>query len=310
LAAPQEKELMVMAIKNLRLRMSVLLVAVALVASVPAFGGSAVIGSVAGSTNATLGGQALIPNTTIFSGDSLQVKDGVAVVAIGKTSRMVFGRETVASFLRESSEVTVLLSQGNISLYHPDDSVGLRVKAGEVTVVPGKGFKTLGDVAMVNGALVVTAKEGMLRVEGNGPAMEVAKGKTITVLPKAARATGAAAGAGAGAKIAGSTALSVGTLGAGVSASVLSGVAISRANDAKSAAQAANTTAVNAVAAANAAASQALAATTAANAATTAAKLATSTALVAGCSLNKLAFNLGFASPFTPPAGTTPPPGC
>jgi len=59
------------------------IVLVAALAVVPAFGGSAVVGSVAGSMNATLGGQALLPNTTVFSGDSLQVKDGAAVVVVG-----------------------------------------------------------------------------------------------------------------------------------------------------------------------------------------------------------------------------------
>src|SRR2546428_1911435 len=128
--------------------------------AVPLLGGSAVVGSVAGSMNATIGGQALLPNTTIFSGDSLQVNDGVAVVAIDNTSRMVFGRETTVSFLRGADEVTVLLSRGNLSMYHPEDGVGLRVKVGEVSIVPAQGFKTLGEVAMMDGSVLVTAKEG------------------------------------------------------------------------------------------------------------------------------------------------------
>jgi len=39
--------------------------------------------------NATVGGQGLLPNTTLFSGDSLQVKDGVAVVAPGSANGIV-----------------------------------------------------------------------------------------------------------------------------------------------------------------------------------------------------------------------------
>ncbi len=46
------------------------------------FAGSAVIGSVAGTMNAALGGHVLAPTATVFSGDSLQVSDDVAVVAI------------------------------------------------------------------------------------------------------------------------------------------------------------------------------------------------------------------------------------
>src|SRR5579872_1009950 len=147
----------------------------------PALAGSAAIGSVAGSSNAILSGQAVVPNTTVFSGDKLQVQEGVAVVAMGQGSRMVFGHETAASFLRDANNVTVLLGRGNVSLYHPAESEGLRVKVAGVTVEPAKGYKTLGEVAMLNGAVVVTAKQGMLQVEGQGWSEQVAEGKTITL---------------------------------------------------------------------------------------------------------------------------------
>lgn len=258
-----------MSSKNLKQRVSMFLLILGVVAVVPAFAGSAVIGSVAGSMNATVGGQALLPNTTIFSGDSLQVKDGAAVVAMGSGSRMVFGRDTVASFLRDSDEVTVLLGQGNVSMYHPDSNVALRVKVGDVSVMPAKGFKTLGDVAMVNGTVVVTAKEGLLRVEGNGPAVEVAKGKTITVLPKAAKApqggaAGAAGAAGGGLHIGALAGVQLGLAGLGTGFSV---AAAKKASDANSSAQAANSTAQSAVNAANDANDSAQAATAAAEAA-------------------------------------------
>jgi hypothetical protein len=275
--------------KSAKLRASLLLLVLAMVTSVPALAGSAVIGSVAGSLNATIGGQALVPNTTIFSGDSLAVKDGAAVVALGSGSRMVLGRETVASFLRESNEVTVLLSRGNVSMYQAEDRVGLRVKVGELTILPAKGYKTLGEVAMLNGAVVVTAKEGLLRVEGNGPAVEVVKGKTLTVTAKAARAPqGGAAGGASGA----STALQVGGLAASGVSAVLSGVAISRAGDAKDTAALAQTAAT--------------AATAAANEATTAAEAAQATANLAGCAVDDLA-PTQVPSPYTPPSGSSCP---
>ena len=297
-----------MASKDLRWRSASLLFLLGVLASVPAFAGSAVIGSVAGSTNATLGGQALLPNQTVFSGDSLQIKDGVAVVAVGNSSRMVFGKETVASFLRDTNDVTVLLSQGNVSLYHPNDSAALKVKAGTVTVVPANGFKTLGDIAMINGAVVVTSKEGLLRVNrGSGSAVDVAKGKTFTILPETARTPATGAGGGM-ARISSSSAISVASLGAGVLSAILGAVAISRANDARDAASAATSTAAQADA-------DAVAATSAAKAAGSAAGQAASNANTAGCALNKLNINLGnqfggnkFAvSPYTPPTGFTCP---
>jgi hypothetical protein len=271
---------------------ALMVLAAALVVALPMFAGSAIVGSVAGSMNATLGGQALVPNTTVFSGDSLQVKDGAAVVAVGPASRLVFGRETVASFLRDAGEVTVLLGQGNVSMYQGQASVGLRVKVGTVSVVPATGFKTLGEVAMVNGAVIVTAKEGKLRVEGNGPAVEVVKGKTITVNAKAARAPAPQGGAGAGVNAA--TALQVGSIAAGGTSAVMSGVAISRAGDARDAASAANSTAASAVGAAQDAQA-------AAEDATAAAEAAQATANDVGCALNAATANdPAFASPNQP----------
>ncbi|MGA2072331.1 MAG: hypothetical protein ABSH52_02410 [Terriglobia bacterium] len=139
--------------RNCIARFSLYLILLGLVAVAPVFAGSAVVGSVAGTMNATVGGQTLLPNTTLFSGDSLQVKDGVAVVALGNASRMVFGRDTVASFLRDSDEVTVLLGQGNVSVFHDVSGTPVRMKIGDVSVVPVSGFKTLGEVAMLNGTV-------------------------------------------------------------------------------------------------------------------------------------------------------------
>jgi len=273
---------------NKRMRTALLILAGMLVAVAPVWAGSAIIGSVAGSMNATMGGQALVPNTTVFSGDSLQVREGAAVVAVGRGSRLVFGRETVASFLREGVEVTVLLGQGNVSLYQGQAGVSLRVKVGTVTVAPTGGYKTLGEIAMVNGAVVVTAKEGKLRVEGNGPAVEVIKGKTITLKAREARAP---QGAGSGAaSISGATALQVGSVAGSAVSSVMGGVAISRAGDARDAAAAATATAASATAAANEATAAAEAAGAASNA--------------AGCALNVIAVEeLGLASVYEPPSG-------
>ena len=272
-----------------KMRNVLLILAIVLVAVGPVYGGSAIIGSVAGSMNATIDGQALMPRTTIFSGDSLQVKEGAAVVAVGSGSRLVLGRETVASFLREGTEVTVLLGQGNVSVYQGQAGVSLRVKVGSVTVQPTGEFKTLGEVAMLNGAVVVTAKEGKLRVEGNGAAQEVVKGKTVTVATRPARAPQGGAASGA-AGVSASTAMQVGSVAAGGTSAVLSGVAISRAADARNAAAGANATAASAVSAANDATDAANAAADAANA--------------AGCAIDAVFPDVDGASPYTPPSGS------
>jgi len=296
--------------KNLAQRQFLWVVLMACLAVSPALAGSAVIGSVSGSINATIDGQAILPNTTIASGDSLHVRDGVAVLAVGNSgSRMVFGRETVVSFLRESSDVTAILSEGSVSLFKTGDDLALRVKAANVVVEPAKGFKSLGEVAMANGALVITTKEGSLQVVSGGSAVDVPKGKVITVSlnpqaqgQKAGKAAGKTAGKAAGhaAGVSTQTALEVTTVATGGISSVLSGVAMSRAGDAKTEADTATTDA-------NSAAS-------AADSATNAANTALATANSAGCAVNSVwtglgasGLNLGSASPYTPPSGSTCP---
>jgi len=274
-------------------RFSLYLILLGMVAVAPVFAGSAVVGSVAGTMNATVGGQTLLPNTTLFSGDSLQVKDGVAVVALGNASRMVFGRDTVASFLRDSDEVTVLLDQGNVSVFHDVSGSSVRMKIGDVSVVPVSGFKTLGEVAMLNGTVIVTAKDGALRVdEGNGKVVNVAKGKTLTVTPqmKAPQGGGSAGRCCGGG---GGGIWPIVATGAAGAAAILAGVAVSRSGNA-------NTNA-------SSAASEAAAAAAAAAAATSAASAATSTANSVGCALNVLANNEGEPSPYSPPSGYTCP---
>jgi hypothetical protein len=284
-----------MSSKSTYRRLALCLILAGLVATVPAFAGSAVIGSVAGSMNATVGGQTLLPNTTLFSGDNLQVKDGVAVVALGSTSRLAFGRDTVASFLRDYDQVSVLLSQGSVSVFHAEDGDPIRVKVGDVTVVPVSGFRTFGEVAMLDGAVVVTTKQGMLRVEGNGPAVNVVQGKTITVAPKlGAPQPGGPAPAG-GSHVSGEKLLEVVDIIVSAGALITGAWALSKSSDASSNALSAESAAAAAASSAAAAASEAAAALSAANAAT----------IAAGCALNAEENEQGQASSYTPPTGVS-----
>jgi len=206
----------------------------------PVLAASAVVGSVAGSLNTTMGGRALEPNTTLFSGDSLQVKDGAAVIALEAGSRMVFGRQTTAKFQREADAVTVTLNEGNVSIYHPQAGTAVRVKVGELVIEPGKGYTTEGDVAMLGGSVVVTAKEGTLKVASGKRAMEVKKGQSMTI-PKTASAPQGGGGAAGGAAVSESTwtpsvIMGAGSLGAGVGGIVTGIVAKNAADDATTAA--------------------------------------------------------------------------
>jgi len=258
------------------------------VASVPVLAGSAVIGSVAGSLNASVGGQVLLPNTTIFSGDSLQVRDGVAVISIGKESRVVLGRETVGSFLMDANVITFLLTQGNVSVLHATEAPVMRVKAQDVTVSPGAGFRSLGEIAMVNGAVVVTSKEGSLQVDDRGTARTVTQGQTMVIAPKNRNKQGGGAGWGGGVSV-----FQVATLGAATTGAILAGLSIAWADDATNAAN-------SATLAANSANATAAAAIAAANAAAAAAN-------AVGCALSAFENSQGMASTYFPPTGFTCP---
>jgi len=254
--------------------------------------GSAAIGTIAGSLHATVGGEAIQPDTVVFSGDSLRVADGAAVVAMNTGSRVILGQRTAASFLQGSNEVIVVLEQGNVLMYHPASAAPLRVRLGALSVGSVKGFNTRGDVAMLHGVAVVTAKEGVLRLERNGSVMEVRKGQTVTVPAKVARAPQGAPSAGAGAPPqhgGGSSSLLTWLgLSAGVAGTIFGVVGYTNSNDANNkanqaitASAAAASTATSAAAVAQTAASTAAAASTVAQLATSAAVAATSTAVAA-----------------------------
>lgn len=153
-----------------------------------AMGSSAPIGSLVGSKNATLDGQVPLPYTTVLNGDTLQVNDGLAMVALNHGNRMMLGSGSEASFSRQADGITVSLARGNMSLYHAEAGTGFKVKVGNVIVAPAQGYRTMGEVAMVDGLLLVTAKNGALQIERPGKTEEVSKGKTITISTTAARA--------------------------------------------------------------------------------------------------------------------------
>jgi hypothetical protein len=288
-----------------RLRIFVMMLLVGILSSVPMFAASDVVGSVAGSLNASVAGQTLLPNTSVFNGDSLQVKEGAAVVTLDNGNRVALGRDTVAKFLRNDNAVTVVLTEGNVSLFHPDSQTAVKVQIGYVTVEPKQGFKTLGEVAMTNGTIVITAKDGTLEVnDGGGRTTEVAKGKTIALSPKTARGpqTGGSQHLGGGPNWVEYTLLGV----AGV-ALIWAIIASSRAQQARSNALVAASNAAAAASAAAAAGSEAVSAVQSSQAVLTAAVAVQHAETVnVGCSLNTLSSEINVASPYTPLVGSCP----
>ncbi len=301
--------------KDCGTRVSLLMLAFLLAISVRA--GSLPLGTIAGSVNASVGGEPIRPDTLVFSGDRLRVDDGAAVVALGQGGRLVLGRETEASFLRGAKELEVLLEHGSISVYHPGYSNPFRVRVGTWSVKALGGFKTMGDVALLDGMVVVTTKEGALKVEGAGRALDLRQGRTITLSLRTLRTPQGAPSAGAGAppKQGGTSSLSqwVG-VGAGAAGAIFGALAVSHANSANDTANRALSASNSASSIANSALQAATAATAAATAATQAAQAASALAVAAattatlaanvvGCDLNRFANSQGQPSPYTPLKG-------
>lgn len=174
--------------RNMGPSLILMLVGVMELAVAMAIGSPVPVGSLLGSKNANLDGRVALPYSTLLSGDTVQVSNGLAMVSLDQGNRVILGRETEASFLREADGLSVFLTRGAMSLYHGKAGTGLRVRVGDVTVAPAKGCRTRGEIAMVNGLLLVTAKDGSLQVGEPGSTIEVAKGKTIRIVAAAARA--------------------------------------------------------------------------------------------------------------------------
>lgn len=149
-------------------------------------GGHEAVGSLVGSRSTTLDGQRPLPHTVLLSGDQLQVNDGLALVTLDRGNRMMLGGQAEASFLREAKILTVTMAHGKVSIYHPPDGSGLRIRAAGVTVAPDGGGKVVGEIGLAGGTLVVTAKAGSLKIEKDGTTSEVAEGHTLTIATAAA----------------------------------------------------------------------------------------------------------------------------
>ena len=174
----------------------------------------------------------------------------------------------------------------------------MRVKAGNVSITPAAGFKTLGEVAMLNGSVIVTAKDGALQVDDNGTTKNVARGQTIVVAPKTAQNKGGQGNWGDN----GETGWHIAILGAAGAGAILAGIAMSRAGDANTAANSAISAAEAAGAAASAAGSTA---SVAASEAAAAASAAAAAEIYAECNYD-YAQSGTFVSPIVLPSGSCP----
>ena len=99
--------------------------------------------------------------TTVFSGDTLAVGEGVAILVVGSGSQVRLGSNTVANFIKEGNVITVQLEKGVVSISSSKDAL-IKVTATGVEITPAGGFKTIGHIAMLG------ATPGSLICYGSG----------------------------------------------------------------------------------------------------------------------------------------------
>lgn len=173
-------------IKRNGLTRAAVLVGFIVLATAATIGSPVPVGWLMGARDAILDGELALPHTAVLSGDNLRVSNGLAIVTLDQGNRIVLGRDTEASFSQEKNGVTVSLFRGTMSLYHEETGRTFQVKAGDAMVVPSQHFRTLGEIAVANGLLMVKANDGAMAVEKAGTTQEVRKGKMITIETPAA----------------------------------------------------------------------------------------------------------------------------
>jgi hypothetical protein len=194
-------------------------------------GGPDAIGSLVGSRNTVLDGNAPLPHTVLLNGDKVAVNSGLAMMTLDRGNRMILDSDSDAVFLREADVLTVRMARGHLSFYHPADGSILQVKAGDVTVAPAGVPGTLGELSLADGLLVVTAKDGRLKVEKDGAIRVVERGRTLTVAAAAGRAPAPASPGKAHLKnVFSQTAFVDSGIAAGVGGSVVAAVALTRSS--------------------------------------------------------------------------------
>ena len=146
---------------------------------------ASVIGVVTQSSQASIGGSPALRGQTVFSGDSMRVGDGGAVIILGGTARVIVRRDTEVSFQREQDGGTVaLLARGDLSFSNYGDNPEIRVRTGNITIRPASHLRTQGIVTRRDGALEIAATFGSVRVEGVGQPMDLSEGKAVQFVPE------------------------------------------------------------------------------------------------------------------------------
>lgn len=157
-----------------------------------------VVGFVLAGKYATISGKPVQAASTILSGDRVSAGRTAATLAIAGGGKITIGQDAQVTFRREQNEVLALLDSGGILFSGLNDATGFRVRAGNISVAAKRGWNAAAIVEVTTTTLAVAAREGFVRVEGDGHAIDLTKGRAIQLAPALNSDTGGGGSGGAG----------------------------------------------------------------------------------------------------------------
>jgi ferric-dicitrate binding protein FerR (iron transport regulator) len=179
-----------MRIRRQKLTFFVIVMFIGFVAGVPAMGRTAdVVGKVVNSSNATLEGDRLLPNSTIFSGDAIDVAEGGSVlVSFSSTGRAVLTSATRVRFNGARGNLVAQLVSGTLAVERQDRDA-LVVKTSTYNIEPqGNGKAEFVVASFPNKRTTVETQHGnvLITETQSGERYTLAEGLLAEISPAAA----------------------------------------------------------------------------------------------------------------------------
>lgn len=185
------------------------LLASPLFSPVAAASGTEALGRVVSAAPATVNGQVLPNDSTLFNGDRLATgPQGWARVFLSQGEQIHLGSQSQAQARRQGDRIEVELVAGQLAL-RTRGSNNVSVRSNGLEITPRTPTNAVWEVARLgDGITVVSARQGALEVRASNRTVEVLPGQSLRVQSRLVdgddddqKPVGAGAGAGSGTKV-------------------------------------------------------------------------------------------------------------
>jgi len=172
-----------------QVRNCIALVVALLLVYLPVLGANTPLGKIVPrSGSSALNGNALVLETTLFSGDNVSTQaDGLAVILLPQGDQIHLGPASAVSVTEAGDGLVVSLERG-MTLTRSGHGRTVSVNAAGVLVQPA-GLASY-EVAIDGGAIFVSSREGSVEVQGTNESFVVPAGKTMKFELAASTAAG------------------------------------------------------------------------------------------------------------------------